>query len=123
MAAGETPAKVNLAEKLALFSDHWAPRIAGRYNGNEIRLVKAAGDFRWHSHPETDELFLVLEGRLHMEFRDRTEVLGPGEMIIVPAGTEHFPRVPEGEVRLLLIDPADTPNTGDPATAFKPLNI
>lgn len=123
MGAGETPAKVNLAEKLALFSDHWAPRIAGRYNGNEIRLVKASGDFRWHSHPETDELFLVIEGTLYMEFRDRTEVLGAGEMIIVPAGTEHFPRVPEGEVKLLLIDPADTPNTGDPATAFKPLNI
>ena len=123
MAAGETPAKGELAEKLALFSDHWAPRIAGRYNGNEIRLVKAAGDFRWHSHPETDELFLVIEGTLHMEFRDRTEVLGPGEMIVVPAGVEHFPRVPEGEVKVLVIDPADTPNTGDPATAFKPLNI
>lgn len=123
MAAGETPSKVNLAEKLALFSDHWAPRIAGRYNGNEIRLVKASGDFRWHSHPETDELFLVLEGEFHMEFRDRTEVLGPGGMIVVPAGVEHFPRVPDGEVKVLVIDPADTPNTGDPQTAFKPLNI
>jgi mannose-6-phosphate isomerase-like protein (cupin superfamily) len=123
MTAGETPSKVNLAEKLALFSDHWAPRIAGRYNGNEIRLVKASGDFRWHSHPETDELFLVIEGRLHMEFRDRTEVLEAGEMIIVPRGVEHFPRVPEGEVKLLVIDPADTPNTGDAATAFTPVDV
>jgi len=123
MTAGGTPTKVNLAEKLALFSDHWAPRIAGRYNDNEIRLVKALGDFRWHSHPETDELFLVIAGTLHMDFRDRTEVLSPGEMIIVPAGVEHFPRVPEGEVKLLVIDPADTPNTGDSATAFKPVAI
>ncbi len=118
-----TPTKVNLADKLALFSDHWAPRIAGRYNGNEIRLVKASGDFRWHSHLETDELFLVIEGRLHMEFRDRTEVLEAGEMIIVPRGVEHFPRVPEGEVKLLLIDPVDTPNTGDAATAFRPIDV
>ncbi|MBI1402570.1 MAG: cupin domain-containing protein [Porphyrobacter sp.] len=123
MAGGETPAKITLGEKLALFSDHWAPRIVARYNGNEVRLVKAAGDFRWHSHPDTDELFLVLEGRLHMTFRDRTEVLGPGEMIVVPAGVEHFPRVPEGEAKLLLIDPADTPNTGEAASAFTPLEI
>jgi len=123
MVAASTPSKVNLAEKFALFSDHWAPRIAGRYNGHEIRLVKLAGEFQWHSHPDTDELFLVLEGTLHMGFRDRTEVLGPGEMIVVPAGMEHFPRVPEGEVKLLLIDPADMPNTGDPATAFKALDI
>jgi mannose-6-phosphate isomerase-like protein (cupin superfamily) len=122
MRAG-SPAKINLAEKLDQFADHWAPRIVGRYNGNEIRLVKAAGDFRWHSHPDTDELFLVIEGQLHMEFRDRTEVLAPGEMIIVPRGVEHFPRVPDGEVKVLVIDPADTPNTGDPATAFRPLDI
>lgn len=121
--ASQTPSKVNLAEKLSLFSDHWAPRIAGRYNGNEIRLVKASGEFHWHSHPETDELFLVLEGTLHMGFRDRTEVLGPGEMIIVPRGVEHFPQVPEGEVKVLLIDPVDTPNTGDAATAFTAVDV
>ena len=117
------PAKVNLAEKFGRISGHWAPRIAARYNDNEIRLVKAAGDFRWHSHPDTDELFLVLEGCLHMEFRDRTEILNAGEMIIVPRGVEHFPQVPEGEARLLLIDPADTPNTGDPETACKATDI
>ncbi len=117
------PVKISLAGKLALFTDHWAPRIIGRYNGNEIRLVKASGDFRWHCHPDTDELFLVLEGQLHMEFRDHTEILEAGEMIIVPRAVEHFPRVPKGEVKLLLIDPADEPNTGDPESAFKALEI
>ncbi len=111
------PTKVNIAEKLALFSEHWAPRIVGRYNDNEIRLVKASGDFQWHKHEETDELFLVLEGELVMEFRGSSETLQAGEMIVVPRGVEHFPRVPEGEVKLLLIDPSGLPNTGDPETA------
>ena len=115
--------KVNLAEKFGQFSDHWAPRGAGRYNGNEIRLVRAAGDFQWHCHPDTDELFIVVGGRLVMEFRDHVETLGPGEMIVVPRGVEHFPRVPEGEVRMIVIDPADTANTGDTSTAFTPIEI
>ena len=117
------PTKVNLAEKFAGFDDHWAPRIAGRYNGNEIRLAKASGDFQWHSHPDTDELFIVIEGTLRMEFRDRVETLGPGELIVVPRGVEHFPQVPEGEAKLIIIDPADTANTGDPATAFTPTEV
>ena len=123
MPPAASPTKVNLAEKFARFDDHWAPRIAGRYNSNEIRLAKASGDFQWHSHPDTDELFIVMEGTLRMEFRDRVETLGPGEMIVVPRGVEHFPRVPEGEAKLIVIDPADTANTGDPATAFTPLEI
>lgn len=109
--------KVNLAEKLSRFDDHWAPRIVARYNGNEIRLVKVEGEFIWHNHPDTDELFLILEGELDMEFRDRTVTLAPGELIVVPRGTEHRPCARKGEVRLLLIDPRDMPNTGDPATA------
>ncbi len=116
-------AKVDLAEKLALFSDHWAPRIVARYNDNEVRLVKVEGEFAWHAHAETDELFLVLEGVLEMEFRDATEVLGPGELIVVPRGTEHRPCARQGEVRLLLIDPTDTPNTGDHATATQAVEI
>ncbi len=108
---------INLAEKFALFDDHWSPRLAGRYNGNEIRLAKAAGDFHWHSHPETDELFLVVAGTLEIDFRDRTERLEPGEMIVVPRGTEHRPRVPEGEVSMIVIDAEGTPNTGDAKTA------
>ena len=117
------PRKVDLADKFAQFSDHWAPRVAGRYNGNEIRLVRAAGDFQWHSHPDTDEIFIVVEGQLVMEFRDHVETLGPGEMIVVPRGVEHFPHVPEGEVKMIVIDPADTANTGDTSTAFVPIEI
>ena len=109
--------KVNLEEKLDSFSDHWAPRIVARYNDHEVRLVKVEGEFIWHQHADTDELFLILDGILDMEFRDRTVTLGPGELIVVPKGTEHRPCARRCEVRLLLIDPRDMPNTGDPATA------
>lgn len=109
--------RINLASKFDQFTDHWAPRIVARYNDNEVRLVKVEGEFVWHSHADSDELFLVLNGVLEMEFRDRIETLGPGEMIVVQQGVEHRPCARQGEVRLLLIDPRDTPNTGDPATA------
>jgi mannose-6-phosphate isomerase-like protein (cupin superfamily) len=115
--------KVNLAEKLSLSSDHWAPRIVARYNDNEIRLVKVAGEFIWHSHADTDELFLVLDGELDIEFRDRTVQLAPGELLVVPRGTEHRPCARKGEVKLLLMDPRDLPNTGDPATATVAVDI
>ena len=108
---------INLTEKFALFDEHWSPRLAARYNGNEVRLAKAAGDFHWHSHADTDELFLVIQGVLHIEFRDRTARVGPGEMIVVPRGTEHCPHVPAGEVHMIVMDAEGTPNTGDPATA------
>ncbi|MCB2067058.1 MAG: cupin domain-containing protein [Erythrobacter sp.] len=117
------PAAVNLAAKLASFTDHWAPRIVARYNDNEVRLVRVEGEFVWHSHDDSDELFLVLESELEMEFRDRTERLGPGELIVVPRGTEHRPCARKGEVKLLLMDPRDTPNTGDPATATPAVEI
>ena len=115
--------KVNLAEKLASFSDHWAPRIVARYNDNEVRLVKVEGEFIWHQHDETDELFLILDGELDMEFRDRTVTLAAGDLIVVPKGTEHRPCARKGEVKLLLIDPRDMPNTGDPATATVAVEI
>lgn len=115
--------KVNLAAKLGQFDDHWAPRIVARYNDNEVRLVKVAGEFIWHKHDDTDELFLVLEGELDMEFRDRIVTLGPGELIVVPRGTEHRPCARKGEVKLLLVDPRDMPNTGDPATATVAIEI
>ena len=115
--------KVNLAEKLGSFSDHWAPRIVARYNDHEVRLVKVEGEFIWHNHADTDELFLILEGTLDMEFRDRTVVLEAGELIVVPRGTEHRPVARSGEVKLLLIDPKDMPNTGDAATATKAVEI
>ncbi len=111
------PDKVNIADKLASFSDHWAPRIVARYNDNEVRLVKVEGEFIWHQHDDTDELFLILEGTLEMELRDRTVTLQPGELIVIPKGTEHRPCARNGEVKMLLIDPKDMPNTGDLETA------
>jgi mannose-6-phosphate isomerase-like protein (cupin superfamily) len=115
--------KVNIPKALASFSDHWAPRIVARYNDNEVRLVKVEGEFIWHQHDETDELFLVLDGTLEIELRDRTVRLEPGELFVVPRGTEHRPCARNGEVKLLLIDPKDMPNTGDPATATLAVEI
>ena len=111
-----TPTKIKLVDKLALFSDTWNPRVVGRYNGNELRVVKVSGDFVWHSHSDTDELFLVIKGQLKIDFRDRTEVLEAGEMIVVPRGTEHRPHA-DGECHLLTIDAEGTVNTGEVADA------
>ena len=107
-----TPVTVNLADKLALFVDHWNPRIVGHYNGNEVRVSKLKGEFIWHSHAETDELFLVLKGRLTIEFGDGVRTLGPGEFLVVPKGVEHRPVAPE-EVELLIMDREGEPNTGE----------
>ena len=115
--------KVNLAEKLESFSDHWAPRIVARYNDNEICVVRVDGEFVWHSHEDTDDLFLVLEGELDIELRNRTVTLGPGELLVVPKGVEHRPVARRGEVKMLLIEPAGTPNTGDAATAAAKVEI
>jgi len=106
------PKKINLAEKLGAFSDHWNPRIVGTYNGNEVRVAKVSGEFVWHSHTETDELFLVLSGELTMHFRDRTEILKPGEFIVVPRGTEHKPAA-TGECQMMVMDAEGTSNTGE----------
>ena len=105
-------APVNLAEKFASFSDHWNPRIIGRYNGNEIRIAKVEGEFTWHSHSETDELFLVLSGDFAIEFRDGLRWLAPGELIVVPRGTEHRP-IANGECQILMLDREGEPNTGE----------
>ena len=123
MSSQPAPAHVKLAEKLEAFDDHWAPRIVARYNDNEVRLVKVEGEFIWHKHDETDELFLILDGQLDMDFRDRTVTLNPGELLVVPRGTEHRPAARCGEVKLLLIDPNDTPNTGDEATATRAVEL
>lgn len=106
------PTKVILAEKLAAFSDHWNPRLVAELNGQHVRVAKLLGPFTWHRHAAEDELFLVLRGRLRIELRDRVEVLGPGELLVVPRGVEHRP-VAEEEVELLLFEPASTINTGD----------
>ena len=115
--------KVNLAEKLEGFSDHWAPRIVARYNDNEICLVRVEGEFVWHHHDDTDDFFLVLDGELDIELRDGTVTLGPGELFVVPRGVEHRPVARRGEVKLLLIEPKGTPNTGDDATATAKVEI
>ncbi|HZR41931.1 MAG TPA: cupin domain-containing protein [Ktedonobacteraceae bacterium] len=108
--------KINLAEKLALFSEHWSPRTVACLNEYDIMVVKVQGEFVWHKHDDTDDFFLVLKGRLTIHMRDRDMVLGPGELFVVPRGVEHKPSAEE-ETHLLLIEPTGTPNTGDEATA------
>lgn len=105
------PAIVSLADKLAGFADHWNPRIVARYNGNEVRIAKVQGDFTWHAHSDTDEMFLVLKGELGIEFRDGVRRLKPGEMIVVPRGTEHRPFA-EAECEIMMLDREGEPNTG-----------
>lgn len=117
------PRQVNLAECLAQFDETWAPKIVARYNQNEVRLVKTEGEWVWHKHDETDELFLILEGEFEMAFRDHILTLGPGELLIVPRGVEHRPAARKGLVKLLLIDPDGTPNTGDPRTATQAVEL
>jgi mannose-6-phosphate isomerase-like protein (cupin superfamily) len=107
---------VNLEQKLAAFSDRWSPRIVGSFNGHDVMVVKAEGRFNWHSHPDTDDFFLVLKGRLVIELRDGKVELAPGELFVVPKGVEHRPVAAE-ETHILLIEPVGTPNTGDAATA------
>ena len=104
--------KVNLAAKLAMFDDHWNPRIDGELNGQEVKLVKLLGAFDWHHHEREDELFLVVSGRFRMEFRDRAVWLEAGEFLVVPRGVEHRP-VAEQEAHVLLCEPASTLNTGN----------
>jgi mannose-6-phosphate isomerase-like protein (cupin superfamily) len=115
--------KVNIPDKLASFSDHWAPKVIADYNGNDVCLVRVEGEFVWHSHEDTDDLFLVLDGELDIELRDRTVTLGSGELFVVPRGIEHRPCARRGEVKLLLIEPKGTPNTGDEATATAKVEI
>jgi mannose-6-phosphate isomerase-like protein (cupin superfamily) len=104
--------KVNLRDKLSLFSAHWDPKIVGELNGQHVKLVKFQGEFVWHHHEHEDELFLVVDGGFTMQLRDRNIALEPGEFLIVPRGVEHRP-VAEHEVHVLLFEPATTLNTGN----------
>ena len=108
---------VSLTEKLSQVTAHWHPHVVAAYNGNDIMVVKVEGDFTWHSHPDTDDFFMVLKGRILIDLPDETVTLEAGELFVVPAGVEHRPRAPHGEAHLLIIEPAGTPNTGDPDTA------
>jgi mannose-6-phosphate isomerase-like protein (cupin superfamily) len=105
--------KVNIPETFDSFSDYWAPRIVAEYNGNDIRIVKVEGEFVWHVHEDTDDLFLVLDGVLDIELRDQTVTLGPGELFVVPRGVEHRPVARHGEVKMINIEPNGTNNVGE----------
>lgn len=103
---------INLAEKLAGIQEYWEPKVVGALNGQEVKLAKGKGEFLWHHHENEDELFLVVEGVLRLEFREGEVILKPGEFYIVPRGVEHRP-VAREEVHLLLFEPAYTLNTGN----------
>ena len=117
-----TKQAINLSQKLELFTDQWSPRIIAQFNDHDVMVVKAEGEFNWHSHPDTDDFFLVLKGNLKIEMRDGDITIGPGEMFIVPKNVEHRP-VAEQEVHLLLIESKGTPNTGDNKTAAIKTNL
>jgi len=115
MAAGE---RINLGQKLASFAEHWHPKLVDTIDDYEIKVVKLMGDFIWHRHAEADELFLVLNGALRMDFRDRQVSVAAGEMIVVPRGVEHKPYA-EQECEILLLERRGVINTGDaPAGAL-----
>lgn len=102
---------INLQEKLGKFTEHWSPRIIARMNDYYFKLARVQGEFIWHDHPETDEVFIVLKGELEIEFREGSVVLNEGELFVVPRGMEHKP-VARQECHILLVEPADTVNTG-----------
>jgi mannose-6-phosphate isomerase-like protein (cupin superfamily) len=113
--------KINLAQKLSLFEDHWNPRIAGELNGQHLKLVKFKGPFTWHHHENEDEMFLVVKGRFRMDYReegrDREVWIEEGEFIVVPRGVEHRP-VADEVCHVLLFEPATTLNTGNVEDSF-----
>lgn len=107
-----TQEAINLKDKLSKITERWSPRIVAQMNDYQFKLAKLQGEFVWHSHPETDEVFIVLEGHMGIDFRDGAVTLREGEMIVVPKGVEHKPYADE-ECHCLLIEPAGTLNTGD----------
>ena len=106
------PKVINFEEKLGTFSDHWSPKIIAEMNDYQFKLVKIRGEFVWHKHDETDEVFIVLDGEMSIAFRNGIVRIGKGEMVVVPKGIEHMP-VAENECKLMVIEPAGTVNTGD----------
>ncbi len=103
---------VNIDAMLARFAEHWSPKKIAQINDYDVRIVKVQGEFTWHQHADTDELFLVLDGELTLQLRDRDVVLGPRELFVVPRGVEHCPRA-EIETALILLEPTSVVNTGD----------
>ena len=111
------PTVINLSEKFKLFNDHWSPRIIAQMNDYHFKLAKVEGEFVWHSHPKTDETFIVIAGSLTIEFKNGEIELQAGELCVVPKGVEHRP-VAETECQILLIEPAGTVNTGNAGGDF-----
>ena len=109
--------KVNIDEKLSLFSEHWDPKIVGELNGQYVKLVKFKDEFVWHKHDNEDEMFYVLNGKFNMEYRDKTVEINENEFVIVPKGVEHRPVAPE-EVSVMLFEPKTILNTGDTRNDF-----
>jgi len=103
---------VDIAEKLSMFSEYWSPKTVAWLNDYEIKVVKVQGEFTWHTHPDTDEMFLVTSGMLTIQLRDGNVALGPGQLFVVPRGVEHCP-VADGEAHAVLIEPTGVVNTGD----------
>jgi mannose-6-phosphate isomerase-like protein (cupin superfamily) len=110
--------RVALDQKFAAIAEHWRPKIAAQLNGQDVRLVKTRGTFPWHRHEDADEMFLVWKGRFRVEFRDHVVELGPGELVVVPRGTEHR-TASDDEAEVLIFEPSEVINTGDaPASSF-----
>ena len=103
---------INLKEKLSKFSDHWSPKVITELNDYQFKLVKIQGEFVWHNHPDTDEVFIVIEGTMNIEFENETVRLTEGEMLVVPKGGEHKPYA-EKECKVMLVEPRGVVNTGD----------
>lgn len=112
MTPSKIPPKVSISDKLSAFDERWSPKIVGELNGQHVKLAKLEGEFVWHAHEAEDELFLVVQGSLSIEFRDGEAALETGEMLVVPRGVEHRP-VAREEVHVLLFEPASTLNTGE----------
>ena len=113
--------KINLKDKLSKFSEHWSPRIIAEMNDYQFKLVKIKGEFVWHDHKDTDEVFIVIEGKMSIEFRDGTVELGEGELCVVPKGVEHKPYA-ENECKIMLVEPRGVTNTGDAESEFTASN-
>jgi mannose-6-phosphate isomerase-like protein (cupin superfamily) len=103
---------VDLAERLSQFSEHWSPKVVARLNDYEVKVVKVEGEFVWHTHEDTDELFLVIDGELTIQLCEGDVVLRPGQLYVVPRGVEHCPSA-DGEVHAVLVEPTGVVNTGD----------
>ena len=103
---------INLKDKLAKFSDHWSPKVIAELNDYQFKLVKIQGEFIWHNHPDTDEVFIVIEGSMKIEFENETVQLNEGEMLVVPKGVEHKPYA-DSECKVMLVEPRGVVNTGD----------